>query len=214
MRSALIVAFMLPGLLVQGATIVGNVDVRRIPSSAQARPSVGTLGAPTVPAQPDRRRSVVYLEVAPQAAFDVPERPPAVLDQHHEAFDPYVVAITAGSSVLFPNHDVTFHNVFSLSKAKRFDLGRYPSGASKSVRFDRPGVVRVFCDIHSHMSAFILVFAHPYFATTDSDGRYRIEGVPPGDYQLSIWNDGETRATHKLHVPASEAALEENFVLP
>jgi plastocyanin len=211
---ALALVFLLPGLVARGATIAGSVDVRRVPSTPELRPTVGALTTPYPPAQVDRRRSVVYLEVAPQAAFDLPERPPAVLDQHHESFDPYVVAITAGSSVLFPNHDITYHNVFSLSKAKRFDLGRYPSGATKSVRFDRPGVVRVFCDIHSHMSAFILVFAHPYFAVTDSDGRYRVEGVPPGDYQLSVWNDGETRATHKLHVPATDAALEENFVLP
>ena len=214
MRAPALLFLLAPGLVAQAASIVGSVDVRRVPKALDLRPTVGSLGTPHAPAPVDRRRSVVYLEVAPQAAFDVPERPPAVLDQHHETFDPYVVAITAGTSVVFPNHDVTFHNVFSLSKAKRFDLGRYPSGATKSVRFDRPGVVRVFCDIHSHMSAFILVFAHPYFGTTDSDGRYRIEAVPPGDYQLSVWNDGETRATHKLHVPASDAAVEENFVLP
>ena len=78
----------------------------------------------------------------------------------------------------FPNSDPTYHNVFSLSKTQRFDLGRYAAGRSKAVRFDQPGIVRVFCDIHSHMSAFILVFAHRYFAVTDEDGRYRIDNVP------------------------------------
>ena len=80
----------------------------------------------------------------------------------------------------FPNNDKTYHNVFSLSKAKSFDLGRYAAGRSKPVRFDEPGIVRVFCEIHSHMSAFILVFAHRYFAVTDNEGRYRLDNVPPG----------------------------------
>src|SRR5206468_1029942 len=102
-------------------------------------------------------------------------------------------AIRAGTAVDFPNRDRTYHNVFSFSKAKRFDLGRYAGGLSKAIRFDEPGVVRVFCEIHSHMSAFILVFAHRYFATTDAEGRYRIDDVPPGTYTVVAWNDGEAR---------------------
>ena len=122
----------------------------------------------------------MYLESAPQAAFETPTPGRARLDQKNETFVPYVLAVTVGSTVDFPNSDRIYHNVFSLSKPKRFDLGRYPRGQSRSVRFDQPGVVRVFCEIHSHMSAFILVFAHRYFATTDAEGRYRIDGVPPG----------------------------------
>ena len=97
---------------------------------------------------------------------------------------PHVLAIIAGTSVDFPNSDRTYHNVFSLSKTKQFDLGRYAAGRSKSVRFDRPGIVRVFCDIHSHMSAFILVFAHRFFAVDRRRGRYRLDGVPPGTYTV------------------------------
>ena len=88
-----------------------------------------------------------------------------------------------------PNSDAFYHNVFSLSKPKAFDLGRYAAGNSRPVRFDRPGIVRVFCDIHSHMSAFILVFAHRYFAVTDDEGRYRLDGVPPGTYTVLVWNE-------------------------
>jgi len=112
----------------------------------------------------------------------------------------------------FPNHDRTYHNVFSLSKARRFDLGRYPQGESKTVRFDRPGVVRVFCDIHSHMSAFIVVFGHRFFAATDEQGRYRIEDVPPGTYALVVWNDGQARETREVQVPG-QGAVEVDFVL-
>jgi hypothetical protein len=107
--------------------------------------------------------------------------------------------------VEFSNSDRTYHNVFSLSKPKRFDLGRYGSGRSKSVRFDHPGVVRVFCDIHSHMSAFILVFAHRFYAVTDAEGRYRIDGVPPGTYTLVAWNDGRERETRTVQVSDGEA---------
>ncbi len=162
---------------------------------------------------PDRRRSVVYLESGPIGAFDEAALAEARLDQRNEAFFPYVLAVQAGTSVAFPNDDRTYHNVFSFSKAKRFDLGRYPRGQSKSVRFDRPGVVRVFCDIHAHMSAFVLVFAHPYFATTDSDGRFRIPTVPPGAYTIAVWTDGVVRETRKVEVPAGEAAVDLDFTV-
>ena len=81
------------------------------------------------------------------------------------------------------------------------------------MRFDRPGIVRVFCEIHSHMNAFVLVFAHPYFAATDADGRYRIERVPPGAYQLSVWNDGQVRETRDVTVPADAPLVQQDFKL-
>ena len=114
---------------------------------------------------------MVYLDPAPRAAFDVREEPHARLDQRNETFVPHILAIVAGTTVDFPNSDTTYHNVFSLSKPRSFDLGRYAAGRSKAIRFERPGIIRVFCDIHSHMSAFILVFSHRYFAVTDDEGR-------------------------------------------
>ena len=109
--------------------------------------------------------------------------------------------------------DELFHDVFSLSKPRRFDLGRYAAGQSKSVRFDRPGVVRVFCEIHSHMSAFILVFNHRFFATTDADGRYRIDNVPPGAYTIVAWNDGGARDTRTVRVSEDGGVVEQDFVV-
>ena len=162
---------------------------------------------------PDRKRSVVYLETAPQAAFETPAPGRAVLDQRNETFVPYVLAVTVGSTVDFPNSDVTFHNVFSLSKTRAFDLGRYSRGKSKAVRFDRPGVVQVFCDIHSHMSAFILVFAHRYFAVTDRSGGYAIPGVPPGTYVLAVWHEGEVRDTRPLTIPAAGGTTVADFAI-
>jgi plastocyanin len=155
---------------------------------------------------------VVYLETAPQHAFEEHGGARARLDQRNESFVPYVLPIIVGTTVDFPNSDRTYHNVFSLSKARRFDLGRYGRGVSKAVRFDHPGVVRVFCDIHSHMSAFILVFAHRFFALTDAEGRYRIDGVPPGTYTVVAWNDGQERETRTVQVHEG-AAAELDFVV-
>ena len=170
--------------------IRGRVELRRRPPSFERRPNVSDLGTPSRRDLPDRMRSVVYLETAPRGAFEQTESDRAVMDQRNETFDPHVLAITTGTTVDFPNSDRIYHNVFSLSKTAQFDLGRYATGRSKSVRFDRPGVVRVFCEIHSHMNAFILVFSHPFFAQTDTDGRYRIDSVPPGTYSLIAWNEG------------------------
>ena len=118
----------------------------------------------------DRQTSVVYLDNMPRGmAGEFVERK-ARLDQRGERFVPHIVAIGVGGTVDFPNSDPFFHNVFSLSDVRSFDLGRYATGKSKTVRFDKPGVVRVFCDIHAHMSAFIFVFAHPYFDVTDGAG--------------------------------------------
>ncbi|HEY7057172.1 MAG TPA: hypothetical protein VH458_11640 [Vicinamibacterales bacterium] len=170
-------------------TIRGRVDVHVPAGSTDRRPDIGGLGIAPTHEPPDRRRSVVYLDPAPRAAFDTGDEPHARMDQRNEAFVPHVLAIVAGTTVDFPNNDKTYHNVFSLSKARSFDLGRYAAGHSKPVRFDEPGIVRVFCEIHSHMSAFILVFAHRYFALTDDEGRYRLGNVPPGTYTVKVWNE-------------------------
>ncbi len=196
-----------------GGTIRGRVELRREPPAPELRPAVSELGAHVPREAPDRRRCVVYLEAAPQAAFEAPAPRRARLDQRNETFVPSVLALTVGSTVDFPNSDRTYHNVFSLSKAKRFDLGRYPRGQSRSVLFDRPGVVRVFCEIHSHMSAWILVFAHPFFAVTDADGRYRIDGVPPGTYTLAVWHEGAVRARRELRIAAEGEAVEADLVV-
>jgi len=193
-------------------TLRGRVSVHGGAAPAP-RPSVADLGAPHPPDPPDKHRSVVYLETAPQGAFEEAERPHAVLDQKNQSFVPYVLAIPAGTTVDFLNSDSTYHNVFSLSKTKRFDLGRYPKGELRSVRFDHPGVVRVFCEIHSHMSAFILVFAHRYFATTDAEGRYRIAGIPPGTYSAVVWNDGNERARRSVTIPDGGGVIDQDFDL-
>lgn len=185
-----------------GGAIRGRLDVRRAARAPERRPEVTEHGSAGPRDRPDLRRGVVYLESAPHGAFEEREPGRAVMDQRDETFVPHVLAVTVGTVVDFPNSDRTFHNVFSLSKAKRFDLGRYAAGKSKSVRFDRPGLVRVFCDIHSHMTAFVLVLSHRFFDVTDADGRFTIASVPPGTYTVVGWYEGEPRASRSVTVPA------------
>jgi plastocyanin len=170
--------------------IAGRVDILRVAPIVERRPNVSDVGGPLERDLPDRLTSVVYLESAPRGAFDQAATGRAVMDQRNQTFVPHLLAVMVGTTVEFPNSDHYYHDVFSLSKSARFDLGRYPAGKSKSIRFERPGVVRVFCDIHSHMNGFILVFSHPFFSQTDAAGRYRIDHVPPGTYNVLAWNEG------------------------
>ncbi len=157
------------------------------------------------------RQAVVYLDPPPER-LDRPIEGRSRMDQKNERFIPHLLAIPVGTVVDFPNDDHIYHNVFSLSKTRRFDLGRYAAGHSKAVRFDEPGIVRVFCDIHSHMNAFILVFDHRFFAITDEQGRFRIEHVPPGTYKVTAWYEGVVQQTQTVTVAPSTGA-DVNFVL-
>lgn len=109
------------------------------------------------------------------------------MTQRNKEFHPHVLAVPAGANVVFPNLDPWFHNVFSLYKGERFDLGLYEAGSSRTVRFEKPGVSFVFCNIHPEMSAYVLALETPYFAVSDSKGEVRIPGVPAGRYRMEVW---------------------------
>jgi plastocyanin len=156
------------------------------------------VGRHELPAIPEIRNVVVYLK---NVSYGGP--PPvkkAELRQAHESFIPHVVAITRGSTVDFPNDDPIFHNVFSLSGAASFNLGRYPQGRSKAWKFTKTGIVKVFCDIHSHMSATILVLDHPYFAVPEIDGSFELPNIPAGQYTIVGWHErvGERSASVRV----------------
>jgi plastocyanin len=122
--------------------------------------------------------------------------------QRDTAFAPGVVVVSRGTEVAFPNDDPFFHNVFSYSRPKRFDLGRYPRGESKSVTFDSPGIVKVFCEIHDWMRSAVVVTENPYHALVSEDGSFTIRDVPAGRYELRVWHFDRGDATVAVEVPA------------
>jgi len=170
------------------------------------KPVTGSQAAAALP--PTYRlseRAVVYLasEGFRGQKFSPPAARP-VLNQKNLTFYPQVLPILVGTSVDFPNGDPLFHNVFSYSQPREFDLGRYPTGESRSVRFDHPGIVRVYCDIHAHMNATILVLDNPFFATPDDQGNYTIKNVPEGTYSLKVWYGREVIEERSLSVKSGE----------
>jgi plastocyanin len=154
---------------------------------------------------PLSERVVVYLESAKldRGSYELPAKRP-VLDQRNLAFHPKVLPVLVGTTVDFPNHDALFHNVFSYSQSKEFDLGRYPKGDSRPVTFDKPGVVSIYCDIHAHMNAVVLVLRHPFFAVPDNDGDYTIADVPDGVYTMKIWFDRDSAGEKQVTVKRGE----------
>ena len=167
--------------------------------------------APIAHAGPEMANVVVFIKNAPVRDGLPVAR--ATITQKDEAFEPRVVAITAGSTVEFPNFDPYFHNVFSLSRAASFDLGRYPRGDSRSRTFTSSGLVKVYCQIHSHMSASIMVFDHDYFRIPEPDGSFALDAVPPGTYRISAWHERIGESVREIHVtPGGQARVE--FSLP
>jgi plastocyanin len=126
----------------------------------------------------------------PQAPRPVASaHPPYRLMQKDKQFIPHLLIVPTGTNVEFPNADPFFHNVFSLFNGKRFDLGLYESGSSRSVRFDREGVSYIFCNIHPEMGAVVLALSTPFYGVSGSNGAILIHGVPPGSYQLNVWSE-------------------------
>lgn len=132
-------------------------------------------------------RVVVYLE-GPGSATDSSAPAPLQIEQIGRRFSPDLAVIPAGSSVSFPNMDPIFHNIFSLSKAKSFDLGSYDKGDTRTVLFSRAGIVDVYCHLHPNMAATIVVTPNHWYAQPDGSGQYRIPDVPPGHYTLVAWH--------------------------
>jgi plastocyanin len=150
---------------------------------------------PGVRKQKDYSGVVVWLEpaVANNSAGLKSRR--ARMVQKDKTFTPHVLAVLVGTTVDFPNFDPIFHNAFSNYNGQLFDVGLYPPGASRSIRFGRPGIVRVFCNIHANMSAIIAVLDTPWFAVSDKSGNYTIADVPSGDYYVHVFHERATAVT-------------------
>ncbi len=196
-----------------GGTVEGLVTIVSRPSrrlsSAGAYPGRSVTVGPA--ASGSELPNVVVFVGLPGRASAAPGR--ATVRQVGEMFAPRVVAVSTGSMVEFPNDDPFFHDVFSLSRAATFDLGRYPRGESRTRRFDRSGLVKVFCHFHSHMTALIRVFDHPYFAIPDDSGRFVIRDVPPGSHRVVAWHERVGEVGHEITV-GDGATATMSFSLP
>jgi plastocyanin len=195
------------------ARITGIVTVTaatRAPLASAAYAS-RRIAVPSNTAGSELANVVVFVK---GAAFDgALPRVAGRMVQQDEQFVPRLLAITRGSVVEFPNDDPYFHDVFSLSKAAAFDLGSYARGKSRSMRFTKAGLVKVFCHLHSHMSASIMVFDHPYFAMPEADGSFAIDNLPPGRYTVSAWHERIGESSHAVVLTAGGTA-EVQFSLP
>jgi plastocyanin len=164
----------------------------------------GAVAAPPAQAKSDSAnefdRLVVVLEGGSSQA-----KPPetVVINQRNMRFDPDLVIVPTGSTVQFPNADPIFHNIFSLSKSQPFDLGFYPQGQSRTVKFNRNGIVQVYCHIHANMYAAIVVTSSPWYARPSEDGSFSWTNVPAGHYRLTAWHKIAGLFKTEIDVPES-----------
>ncbi len=194
---------------VRGA-IAGQVTITRNLAAQRMRFRLYPSYKPIAPLPAGAGRSdeyrnvVIYLE---PLSFDVPAPSPQTrleIQQLGETFLPHVLPVTVGSTVSFPNLDPIFHNVFSLSRPRTFDLGRYPQGETRTVTFNDPGVVPVFCHLHSDMSAVVLVLDTPWYTIPQPDGQYRITDLPAGDYRVTAWHERSDSVDTEITIAAGE----------
>lgn len=201
------------GAAQSSGTVTGTVTLTAANRAPLGTAAYGRRGVAPKPASvgPETRKVIVYLADAK------PTTPPAAMRvkvvQRGEQFLPPVTAVTVGSVVEFPNEDPFFHNVFSLSRARSFDLGRYPSGESRERSFPRAGIVKVYCDIHSHMSALIMVLEHPWFTIPAENGSFTLPPVPPGQYTLVAWHERIGEQRQRITVTSGETT-KAAFTLP
>jgi plastocyanin len=207
MAFALLVAFGVPA--VSAGAIHGVVRVPPPPKKGvMANPYAGR--ASSLPGRHDPLNglvtdAVVYVTQLPAGVDSLIQGDPSerVLAQRQQAFSSRVLSCAIGTTVNFPNQDPIFHNVFSISPVKRFDLGKYPKGHSKNVTFNKPGLVQVFCDIHPSMACFILVLPNRAFTRPDEAGAYTLPELPTGSYTIKVWHPDFGELSRNVKVKAS-----------
>lgn len=208
-QTILIIAALLLAALVataQGtASAEGTVMLPKaaVPSKLNARYN-GQSGALAAPEPPT---AVVFLEGAPPPTEAKPATNVVQVLQKGMQFGPGLLAVRKGTRVEFPNGDDFYHNVFSYSKAKRFDLGRFLKDEKPAaVTFDQPGVVKLYCEIHEHMRGTVVVLDTPYFVKTDTNGVYRLTGLPAGAFKLKAWIDDKLVHERAVELKPGETA--------
>jgi hypothetical protein len=200
------------GTTVRGVVLREPAPATRVEAPTRYRQRVRSHDDAPVEAAPDcqcdpGRFAVVQLLGPSLPPLRFPAQPPAMA-QKDRMFVPAVLAVPVGGTVDFPNFDPYFHNVFSYSKTRSFDLGRYPEGKSATIVFEKPGIVPIFCEIHYSMRAYIHVVETPYFAVTDLDRRFEIAGVAPGEYVLQVWQENLPDIRRPVSVRSQPVELE------
>jgi plastocyanin len=212
----LMLAILVPGL--RAETITGTIQIRKVltkrsignPVSIYERgQSVGPNEKPqdADPLDFERSRVVIWLE-GPGPAIPVQ----AVMQQIGRRFVPDLLVIPAGSTVAFPNLDPIFHNVFSLSKPRLFDLGNYVKGDSRSVTFPKPGIVYVNCHLHPNMAAAIVVTPNRWYAKAEGNGQFALHDVPPGEYTAVAWHKAAGFFRKTILVTPHQSAVLDFFI--
>jgi len=183
---------------------------------AHASSITAHLASATATSQKGKERAtpaVIWLKPLTGSVAEAPTTKFSML-QKDKTFAPHLLVIPAGSTVVFPNADPFFHNVFSLFDGKRFDLGLYEAGSARSIVFSREGVSYIFCNIHPDMSSVVLALTTPHYSVADANGQFRIAAVPEGDYELHVWVEGRhddalKHLTRRVHVNAGPTDLGE-----
>ncbi len=212
----LMACVLLPGA---GASeVLGKITIEKSITKKSVAPAVYDLRGMVVQdtssehlAMSGFERIAVWLE---------PKEPPgpiapttASMEQRNRRFEPALLIVPIGSTVEFPNTDPIFHNIFSLSRTQSFDLGYYPKGQSRKVRFTHAGIVQVYCHVHSNMYAVIAVVSSPWFGKPDQNGNFSWPTVPPGKYQLAVWQKTLGLLRKTVVVP-EKGSTRVNVVLP
>lgn len=200
-------------------TIRGQVRVPAVGNDGLSAPNpypgrASSMGKRPVSVRGSVLDAVIYIEALPPAVDSTlteASGTPA-MEQKDQAFGPRVLAVPVGGTVAFPNRDPIFHSVFSVSPVKRFDLGKYGRGKSKSVKFTKAGIVNVFCDIHSDMAGFILVVPNRAFTQPDADGRFALPSLPPGTYTVVAWHPDLKPVRRTVQIPETgDVAVDLSF---
>src|SRR5580658_7798508 len=193
-----LIAFIALAACAEGQNVTGTIEIKAKLTKRRVTPSVSIyqrgqavdLGKDPAqdPLEFEQSRVVVYLE-GPGPADSAPSNPAKFkIEQLNRRFAPDLLVVPVGSTVSFPNMDPIFHNLFSLSKPKSFDLGSYDQGESRDVFFPKPGIVEIYCHLHPNMAATIVVTPNRWYAKPDRTGQYQIPDVPPGKYTVVAWH--------------------------
>jgi plastocyanin len=201
--AALCALFVIAAVAVDAGSLRGQLDVEEKPGRRVAQRYAGAAGPSSQEIAPIPSLVFIKGKVA-GVSIDSLAREHSIAQQD-TLFKPSFLVVPVGSAIGFPNLDDELHNVFSYSKARRFDLGRYPQGESKTVTFDRPGIVKIYCEIHPWMRAAVVVVENPFFTQVSKSGEFSIDGIPAGEYTVVMWSmDGGSEEV-EVRVPPTGA---------